>query len=65
MSNHNKQTNYNFALDFAENEINKLKDEIKYLLENSATKEDIKRIEQRVEEFENIFYKISQLSNRF
>jgi len=63
MSNQNKKTVYDIALDFTEKEINKLKDEVAFLLENPVTKpitkEDIERIEQRLAELEKIFYKMS------
>ncbi|MGI4752280.1 MAG: hypothetical protein ACRYE8_00945 [Janthinobacterium lividum] len=56
MSNHNKQTIYDRALNFAEYEINRLQDEITYLLENLGTKEDVERLEQRFKELEKIFF---------
>lgn len=56
MSNHNKKTIYDRALNFAEYEINRLQDEITYLLENPGTKEDVERLEQHFKEIEKIFF---------
>ncbi|ASX28208.1 hypothetical protein BA173_05240 [Rickettsia sp. MEAM1 (Bemisia tabaci)] len=58
MSNQNKKTINNITLDLVEKEINTLKDEVAYLLENPATEEDIERIEQRLEELEKMLYNV-------
>ncbi|HJD61100.1 MAG TPA: hypothetical protein LFV90_02935 [Rickettsia endosymbiont of Columbicola hoogstraali] len=58
MSNQNKKTINNITLDLVEKEINTLKDEVAYLLENHATEEDIERIEQRLEELEKMLYNV-------
>ncbi|WP_342169923.1 hypothetical protein [Rickettsia endosymbiont of Seladonia tumulorum] len=58
MSNQNRKSTYEIVLDFTEKEVNKLRDEIAYLLENPATEEDIERIEQRLEELEKMLYSV-------
>ncbi|HJD62681.1 MAG TPA: hypothetical protein LFW14_03830 [Rickettsia endosymbiont of Degeeriella rufa] len=58
MSNQNKKNINNITLDLVEKEINTLKDEVAYLLENHATEEDIERIEQRLEELEKMLYNV-------
>ena len=49
MSNQGKKSIYDIVLDSTEKEINMLQDEIAFLLKNPVTKEDIERIEQRLE----------------
>ncbi len=56
MSNHNKQDIYDRALNFAEYKINRLQDEITYLLENPGTKKYVERVGQRFKELEKIFF---------
>ncbi|WP_341788319.1 hypothetical protein [Rickettsia endosymbiont of Lasioglossum villosulum] len=58
MSNQNRKSTYEIVLDFTEKEVNKLRDEIAYLLENPATEKDIERIEQRLEELEKMLYSV-------
>lgn len=57
MSNQNKKIIHNINLDFIEREVNILKDEVAYLLENPTAEKNFEKIEQRLEELERIFYK--------
>ncbi|MCC8377233.1 MAG: hypothetical protein LN567_02395 [Rickettsia endosymbiont of Graphium doson] len=57
MSNQNQKNIRNVTLDFIEREVNILKDEVAHLLENPTAEKNFKKIEQRLEELERIFYK--------
>lgn len=57
MSNQNQKNIRNITLDFIEREVNILKDEVAYLLENPTAEKNFEKIEQRLEELERIFYK--------
>ena len=56
MSKKSKKSQYDAILDFTEQEVSKLQEEIAYLLETPATEEEIERIARRVDELEKIFY---------
>ncbi|WP_341788270.1 MULTISPECIES: hypothetical protein [unclassified Rickettsia] len=57
MSNQNQKNIRNITLEFIEKEVNILKDEVAYLLENPTAEKNFEKIEQRLEELERIFYK--------